>query len=128
MSWQWPFDFVSRERYEEKVAELRDLKEVHERFVDEMNFRSTGFHLHARFATVQEPEAVEQAKPKSALVDAKVESEDLGNNPRSVLKTIEAKNMSEFEEKQKALRLAAAMKFDNTLAEADNQAAAQGAD
>lgn len=119
----WPF--VTRERYEEVRKELRELRDAHERIVDAAYFIQSGYHLYARFeatATTDEPKAA----PKSALVDPKKESEDIGTNPRTILKTIEAKNITEFEEKRKSLQALAAVKLESALEDGDR--AAQGAD
>jgi hypothetical protein len=70
----WPF--VSKARYADRVQEILDLKQelkdlryAHARVLDEINFRSSGFHLDERFvgkeiaATPQPDVKQEQPNP-----------------------------------------------------------------
>lgn len=118
--------FVTRESYEEVKKELRELKDAHERIVDAAYFIQSGYHLYARFEPTAVTEEPNKSAPKSALVDPKKEAEDIGTNPRTILKTIEAKNITEFEEKRKSLQALAAVKLESALEDGDR--AAQGAD
>ena len=56
--------FVSRARFDDREREilelkreLADLKYAHARVLDEINFRSTGFHIDERFVTKPDPHA-----------------------------------------------------------------------
>lgn len=105
------FPFVSRARFEDKELrirelqqEIKDLKYSHARVVDEINFRSTGFHIDERFVRAEE------VLPASAPIAAREPSvgvsgaiEQFGPRMTAIRRGMEATNMiSQQEEERKA--------------------------
>jgi hypothetical protein len=95
--------FVSRARFadsERRNQELRQdlaaLRDTHERVLDEINFRSSGFHLYSRF----EKKAEEPVVIKAASTDEQpiVNS---GTRVRGQLRAIEGKNQAEYEKERR---------------------------
>lgn len=121
MSW---FPFVSRARFEElrerlqeKQKELSELQLQHMRVVDEINFRSTGFHLYPQFAKSEEQA---EATRRRAVVDPLNEQpeqpeEIVSSRVRNRLQSIEQRNFTDF---------AANRKKESSLVEASKQKAA----
>jgi hypothetical protein len=109
---KWPF--VSRARFEDREQQILELKKelaetklAHARVVDEINFRSTGFHLDPRFAQKPDETTTTQtpaAAPEELTGISKVISE-VGTRPSAIRKHIELTSMSQME---KAEREAAA--------------------
>jgi uncharacterized protein (DUF58 family) len=108
---KWPF--VSRARFEDREQQILELKKelaetklAHARVVDEINFRSTGFHLDPRFAQKPDDSAATTpaAAPEELTGISKVISE-VGTRPSAIRKHIELTSMSQME---KAEREAAA--------------------
>lgn len=119
MNW---LPFVSRSRFEDLKAEHRELKETHERLVNDLYFTKSGYNIYARFEDKSEAVVGEVVAPAK-----KEDPEDQGGSLREVLMRTEARNITQFEEKRRTLLAAAAHKMNQTLEDAD-RAAAPGAD
>jgi hypothetical protein len=109
---KWPF--VSRARFEDRERQVVELKQelaevrlAHARVVDEINFRSTGFHLDPRFATKAEETAVPvkpAAEPEPLTGIAKIRSE-VGSRPSAIRRALEFQSVSEMDKAEaEALR------------------------
>lgn len=115
---KWPL--VSRARFEDMKQNYIELKEVHERMVDRMNFVNTGFHLHKRFdeAVPVNTGTVAIHGDPTILNDPPKPEDVTPSTLRAFLKTKEAENLQEFDTKA-----AAAQQLNDALAEADRAAA-----
>ena len=106
------FPFVSRARFEEKdqlVRELRqdlaELKMTHERVLDEINFRSTGFHLYERFVKKEEPVSTATAEanePAEELTGVEKAIHKVGTRPSAVRRFMELESQNNLAEAEKA--------------------------
>jgi hypothetical protein len=108
------FPFVFRARFEDKERQILELKQelaevrlAHARVVDEINFRSTGFHLDPRFAT-QKPEGAtsEPAAPPEELTGIAKVINEVGTRPSAVRRYMEQTQVSEMEKAEAAARAA----------------------
>jgi hypothetical protein len=105
------FPFVSRARYADREREIlelrRELAEArhnYERVTDEINFRSTGFHLYERF--------VKKDEPQPAIADPAEEEEEptgiaaaihqVGTRPTALRQYLESTASTEHQQKEKA--------------------------
>ncbi len=79
---KWP---ISRSRFEALQAEHKELRETYERLLDEINFRSTGFHLFPRFAKVDDKPPV-QAKPEQRVTLTAMQEAMQGGGPISAVR------------------------------------------
>jgi hypothetical protein len=108
---KWPF--VSRARFEDREQqilelkkELADVKLTYARVLDEINFRSTGFHLDPRFATKADetaPPVKPAAEPEPLTGLSKVINE-VGTRPSAIRKALEFQAVSEMEKTEAAAR------------------------
>ena len=108
---RWPL--VSRARFEDREREvlelkreLAELKHAHSYVVDEINFRSTGFHLDQRFAKKADETpvaATPAAAPQELTGISKVISE-VGTRPSAIRRHMELTSMSQLEKAEKEAR------------------------
>jgi hypothetical protein len=110
---KWPF--VSRARFDDRERQIVELKQElveaklsYARVVDEINFRSTGFHLDPRFATAPAPAEATPTPAAAAATEeltgmAKVMSE-VGRRPSAIRKALEFQSLSEMEKAEAAAR------------------------
>jgi len=110
---KWPF--VSRARFEDRerqVAELKqelaDVKLAHARVVDQINFRSTGFHLDERFAAKADETAtaapVQSAEQPQDLSEMAQAINKVGTRPTALRQYLEHRHVSEMEKTEAAAR------------------------
>jgi hypothetical protein len=105
---KWPF--VSRARFEDREQqilelkkELADMKLAHARVVDEINFRSTGFHLDERFAKKPDDSAAAStpaAAPEELTGISKVISE-VGTRSSAIRRQLELTSLSQMEKAER---------------------------
>jgi hypothetical protein len=109
---KWPF--VSRARFEDREQQILDLKKelaetklAHARVVDEINFRSTGFHLDERFAKKPDdsPAASTPAAAPEELTGISKVIAEVGTRSSAIRRQLELTSLSQME---KAEREAAA--------------------
>jgi hypothetical protein len=135
----WPFvsqaRFADREREVlELRRELRETREHFERILDEINFRSSGFHLYARYERPADPVTVEAKKEpeleptgvaaairavgtRGTAIRQYMEAEAMGNI------SLEEKRIAEDRERQRQLKVAAMM--EEVLTSGKNKASSQ---
>jgi hypothetical protein len=107
--------FVTRARFEDKCAELarlrgelEALRYKHDRVLDEINFRSTGFHLDERFEKKEEAQPVLAQQPaaeedKPSGIGAVIQQ--VGTRPSAIRSYMESTATSDYREKEKAYDL-----------------------
>lgn len=104
----WPFVLRSRfddreRRINELLQEIKDLKYAHARVVDEINFRSTGFHIDERFAAKEEAAPIgalpsEPEVPKTGVAAA---IERVGTRPTAIRNFLEMQGVSGQQEQER---------------------------
>lgn len=103
------FPFVSRARFEdlqhrldEKNRELQELRKQHARVVDEINFRSTGFHIYPEFAASEQTDAPRVRPAPDPLNEQDKQPEEIfSTRMRTRLQSVEQKNLVDFEKRRK---------------------------
>jgi hypothetical protein len=107
----WPF--VSRERFIDRERqildlkrELADVKHAYMRVIDEINFRSSGFHLDERFVS-KEAAPVPQVQPKQdepTGIGASIAQ--VGTRMTALRQHLEMSNVSQLEKAEQEARAA----------------------
>jgi hypothetical protein len=111
------FPFVSRARYLDREREILELKRElaelrykHDRVLDEINFRSTNFHLDERFVKKEEAQPV-MTQTAPAAAEAEKDSEPtgiadainkVGRRPSAIRQYMESTSATEYQAKEKA--------------------------
>ena len=103
------FPFVSRARFldrEREILEFRrelaDLKFNHERVLDEINFRSTGFHLYQRFDRKEEPVPVAVGPvPETPATGVSDAINKVGRRPSAIRQYMETTATQGFETQER---------------------------
>jgi hypothetical protein len=108
------FFFVSRARFEDREKQILELKQElvelkfeHARVLDEIVFRSTGFHTDPRFATAAAPaEAAptQPVAPAEELTGVARAISEVGTRPTAVRRYLENASLSELEKTEAAAR------------------------
>jgi hypothetical protein len=109
MTWQFPF--VSRARYSDREREIAELKgelaklrDRYDRVIDEINFRSTGFHLDERFSAKEQSTPV-AAAPEPSEAEQPTGLEDairrVGTRPSAVRRYLETTSMTGLAEQER---------------------------
>lgn len=104
--------FVSKSRYvdgERAIAELKqelkDLRYAHARVLDEINFRSTGFHIDERFVTKESaavpPSEVKPEEPTGIAASIA----QVGTRPSAIRRHMELTSQSNLEKAEEAARI-----------------------
>jgi hypothetical protein len=104
--------FVSRARFEDRELQIDELKQElaelrfkHDRVLDEINFRSTGFHLDPRFATKPDenpPQPAAQPEPEKELTGIAKAIHETGGRPSAVRRYMETESMSNLAQAEAA--------------------------
>lgn len=110
MNWPWVsrarLDAVT-DRLNELKADHAELKLVHRRIVDEVNFRSSGFHLYPEFEKRLEPDppaAPKKENPEVELNTTEKAIQQYGPRIRSVVTAIEQDNLGKFSQQEEKIR------------------------
>lgn len=102
--------FVSRARYadrEREILELRrelaEVKYAHARVVDEINFRSTGFHLDERFVKKDEAPQLSAAQAEESEQPTGIGAviQQVGTRPSAIRSYLESTAATEHQQKEK---------------------------
>lgn len=103
---KWPF--VSAARYadrEREVLELRrelaEVKARYDRVIDEINFRSTGFHLFERFEKKEETPSVVAAQPAAEPTGIAAAIDKVGRRPTAIRQYLESQAEADILREQK---------------------------
>ena len=109
----WPFvlkfRYLDREReILELKQELKDLKYAHVRVLDEINFRSTGFHLDERFVGKESTPAPQTAQPEAQQetptgISASIAQ--VGTRPSAIRRHMELTSQRELEKAEEEARI-----------------------
>ena len=105
--------FVSKSRYvdgERAIAELKqelkDLRYAHARVLDEINFRSTGFHIDERFVGKEVATAAAQPETKPEEPTGIAASiAQVGTRPSALRRHMELTSQSNLEKAEEAARI-----------------------
>jgi len=107
----WPF--VSRERFIDRERqildlkrELADIKHAYMRVVDEINFRSSGFHLDERFVKKEDSTAVVPQVKEEEPTGISRSIAQVGTRMTALRQHLEMSNVSQLEKAEQEARAA----------------------
>jgi len=107
----WPF--VSRERFIDRERqildlkrELADVKHAYMRVVDEINFRSSGFHLDERFVKKEDSTAVVPQVKEEEPTGISRSIAQVGTRMTALRQHLEMSNVSQLEKAEQEARAA----------------------
>ena len=117
----WPFvsaaRFADREReILELKRELSEVKHAYNRVVDQINFRSTGFHLDERFVTKEEPGVTPPAPKQEELTGIAASIAQVGTRGTAIRRHLELTNLSNLEKAEQEARAAREVELQATAA------------
>jgi hypothetical protein len=107
----WPFVLKSRYADREREIlelkqELKDLKYAHARVLDEINFRSTGFHVDERFVGKEAAPVAPQPETKQEeLTGIGASIAQVGTRPSAIRRHMELTSQSNLEKAEQEARI-----------------------